>query len=219
MISFNLCPDILCKRRAVKHGITLYLTHNQNFMPSLNPLLHLLIKSSKIEQRLSIVCTLTFIDICWRPHIFLDMKLFEYPRFPPNDYEPDRYFVHFCSIKLWHKAVKSTGIWQMKMHCPPALHITGFTDSNNWQSTQILSQKQSFLEMSLRSKCLIDSGGSFRCLCDIFLGVFLKAASFQKTLAGEEGLFIASQDWDKNHIADNNPSPPPLFLLLVTIFN
>ena len=60
--------------------------------------------------------------------------------------------------------------------------------------------------MSLRSKCLIDSGGSFRCLCDIFLGVFLKAASFQKTLAGEEGLFIASQDWDKNHIFTGKPN-------------
>ena len=58
------------------------------------------------------------------------------------------------------------------------------------------------------TKCLIDSaGGSFGCLCDIFLGVFLEAAAFQKTLAGEEELFIARQDWDKNHIAAHHHKP------------
>ena len=59
-------------------------------------------------------------------------------------------------------------------------------------------------------KWLIDSGeGSFRCLRDIFLcSVFLKAAAFQKTLAGEEELFIARQDWDKNHIAATSTTLP-----------
>ena len=190
MISFNLCPDILCKRRAVKHGITLYLTHNQNFMPSLNPLLHLLIKSSKIEQRLSTVCTLTFIDICWRPHIFLDMKLFEYPRFPPNDYEPDRYFVHFCSIKLWHKAVKSTGIWQMKMHCPPALHITGFTDSNNWNWPRFYPKNSPFWRWACAQSASLIQEAVF-VACAIFFWVyFLRPPPFRRIWLERRGFSL-----------------------------
>ena len=96
----------------------------------------------------------------------------------------------------------------MKMHCPLARRITGFKQLNI--NPDLLAQNSAFRrdEPALNKVVRIDSGeGSFRCLRDIFLySVFLKTAAFQKTLAGEEELFIARQDWDKNHIAAHNPN-------------
>ena len=89
------------------------------------------------------------------------------------------------------------------MHCPLARRITWFKQLNI--NPDLLAQNSAFRrdEPALNKVVRIDSGeGSFRCLRDIFLySVFLKTAAFQKTLAGEEELFIARQDWDKNHIA------------------
>ena len=58
-ISFNFAQQPFCTRegrgKAVKHGITLYLKHNQNFMSSLNPLLYPLAKNKFWNRNIFII--------------------------------------------------------------------------------------------------------------------------------------------------------------------
>ena len=110
------------------------------------------------------------------------------------------------------------------LHCPLARRITGFKHLNI--NPDLLAQNSTFRwdEPALHStKWLsIDSGeGSFRCLRDIFLCVFLKAAAFQKTLAGEEKLFIAgARIGTKITLRPTQAQPRPLFQpLQIITFN
>ena len=127
-------------------------------------------------------------------------------------YQADRYFVHFYSIKLWLKAVKSTGIWQMKMHSSPT-HITRFPDSNNSPLTQIFAQNSTFWDgmrrMQSSTKWLIDSSGLtvFVACAIFFLCVFLKAAAFQKTLVGGEAFHCRARIGTKITSRPNNHKP------------